>query len=135
MCCDYLRNLQFAFGSTFDGGVGHLFIELRGGSRRRMLLQIFAPIPRPRISQKRPIPKMQGNVGGDAADQAVSYGVRERHEDDGDERGDSLPHILPVDFDDRFHHHHPDEDERGADGPWRDRRQERCERRGPESGN
>ena len=75
---------------------------------------------------------MQGNVGGDAADQAVSYGVRERHEDDGHERGDSFPQILPVNFDDRFHHHDADEDERGADGPWRDRCQKRCEKQGEE---
>lgn len=57
------------------------------------------------------------DVSYDAGDEAVGDAVRERHHGDGQERGDGVAHVVPVDFGGGFDHHGADDDERAAGGP------------------
>lgn len=60
------------------------------------------------------------DVRDDASDEAVGDAVGEGHHGDGQESGDRVAHVVPVDLGGGFHHHGSDDDERAAGGPGRD---------------
>lgn len=64
--------------------------------------------------------RVQHNVRADAANQAVGNGVGKRHEGDGDEGGDAVAQVLPVDLGDVEGHHAAHQNQHAAGGPGRD---------------
>lgn len=72
------------------------------------------------------------DVRDDADDEAVGDAVGERHHGDGEEGGDGVAHVAPVDFGGGFGHHGADDDERAAGGPGRDRGEDGREEDGDE---
>jgi hypothetical protein len=121
--------LELALGGS-DGGVLHLDGGRRLGAGR--WVRPFPTIAQPGVAKQRPVPEVQGNVGGDAADEPIGDGVCQGHEDDGDERGDGLLEVLPVDLHHGFHHHDADDDECRADRPGGNGSQQRSEEQGEE---
>ena len=120
--------LELALGGC-DGGVLH-FSGGRLGAHR--WVRPFPTIAQPRVPKHPPVPEVQGNVGGDAPDQPIRDRVCQRHEDDGDKRGDGLLEVLPVDLHHGFHHHDPDDDECRPDRPGGNGSQQRSEEQGEE---
>ena len=71
-------------------------------------------------------------VGNDATDETVGNGVGERHDGEGDERGDGVARVAPVNCGSGLAHHGADDDEGAAGGPGRDGREDRGEEDGDE---
>lgn len=63
---------------------------------------------------------VDGGIGADTSNETVGDRVREGHEGDGQEGGDGVSDIVPVDGADRLDHHRTNDHQGGTSGPWRE---------------
>ena len=70
------------------------------------------------------------DIRADTGNESVCNRVGEGHNGDGEERGNGISHILPIDVLGRLCHKRSDNDKRASCGP----RRNRCEYRGEEDG-
>ncbi|GER40005.1 hypothetical protein STAS_16649 [Striga asiatica] len=82
-----------------------------------------------------PIPGIENQVASDASNEAIGDGIRQGHQEHGEECGNGLSHIPPFHFPRGPHHHHPHSHQRRPHRPRRYRRQQRRHEKGrPEVG-
>ena len=77
-----------------------------------------------------PCDAVDDGVGHDTSDETVGNRVGKWHEHEGDESGDGVAGVVPVDGENTAHHHAAHKNERAAGCPRWDGCENRCEEKG-----